>query len=112
MIAKEEILKFIEDRNNICTKISDIIGYRSNMSDVPFLDYTKFEWSTQEESLFIKEEDEIYSYMISSYSSKDEKFYKGESDGYMYVMAYDDNDEWNDTHIFILDMTLYKENLE
>lgn len=48
--------------------------------------------------------DNDYYYTISSYGSKGEKYYFGERDEFLFVMAYPEDDRWDSASIFILSL--------
>jgi len=105
-ITKEEIKHFLKSRSHIYDRISDLIDYSSDISDKALIDnYFNNEWYVEGDQLYIKdneEEDEYYSYCISSYSALGEKLFIGESDGITYIMAYNEEDFAEDSFIFIL----------
>jgi len=43
--------------------------------------------------------------IISSYSSSGEKFYTGQKEGFMFIMAYDDDCGWDSAQVFIFSMS-------
>lgn len=105
-MLKQDLLDFIESQDSIYEQISEIIGYGNLGNDDPIcVDYINKEWFTQGDDLFImiyEDEDEYYSFIISSYSAQGEKLYIGESDGLTYVMAYQDDAGWDQTSIYVL----------
>lgn len=113
-IKETEFKDFISIRNEIMERISKLIGYGSGLSDISVRDFTKRKWNTDDDYLFICEEDDddgVCAYKISSYAAKGEKFFMGESDGLFYIMAYDEEDFAEDAELFVFSKELKNENV-
>lgn len=101
----KKIVNFIKVRDDLYEEISNIIDYGGNLTDNELFLYTDEKFSIHGEDLFIYDidDDEWYSLIISSLGTMGEKLYIGESDGYVYVMAYEDERGWDNTNIYIFD---------
>jgi hypothetical protein len=81
--------------------VSEIIGYSSINDNLDYLPNEK--WNIDGEYLRILFDETDYNeYIISSYSAKGEKFFKGEKDGLVFVMGYLEDNFTEDTEVYIL----------
>lgn len=104
------ILELLKVRDELQDKVIKIIGYGS--SDDSPIEFEEGYWILDGDELLILEKDEepnnsydegmYYGFTVSSYSSKGEKLYIGEQDGYTFVMAYPMDDRYDNTTIFML----------
>ena len=101
-----EIEDFLLHKEQIFHKISKIIGYENYITDNELYNYTDHKFCIIDDTLWIynHEESEWYDHIISSYSAKGETLFQGESNGYLYVMAYIEDQGWDNTDIYILDV--------
>ena len=98
---KNRILEFLDHRKKIYSEISELIGYCDE--ETPIENYLKNKWNILGDQLLLKHKGEEYSYTISSLASAGKEFYKGSKNDITYVMAYDENDGWDKTILFMLD---------
>jgi len=97
----DEIQKNINIFNETTLEILTFIGYGS--AGYYEIDIDKnSSWSIYNDELVISIGDDVYSYTISSYSSKGEKLYMNSDDEYTYVMCYPEYDNWENATIIIL----------
>ncbi|MCK9477606.1 MAG: hypothetical protein M0R46_16950 [Candidatus Muirbacterium halophilum] len=109
-----EIKEMLDAQQKLRDKVLSVIGYDS-YDDSPIELNDEDEWQLDGEELYIAvenmpmeealEEGEYYGYTVSSYSMKGEKLYTGEIDDHTIVMAYPQDEMWDDTRIYILNNT-------
>jgi len=108
-INKQEFKEFITLHDDILKKISDLIGYKGDLSETAICHRLEKKWNIDQDYLYIldgDDEEDFYSYKISSYAAKEERFFIGNSDGLYYVLAYNDEGFPEDSEIFILNKEL------
>ena len=102
----EKLKKAVSSYEETVNEVLEIIGYGSSyFQELTILENAKWEVASDNLTIFglyDDEPDEEYSFIISSYSAKGEKQYIGTSEGYTYIMGYDDNYGWENTEIYVL----------
>jgi hypothetical protein len=108
---KERIIETLKKRDELQKEILELIGYGSN--DDSYIQMSDEYWYISNDNImFIDnvldpivalEEGEYYSYTISSYSAKGKKLFMKRLDDITIVMAYQDDDSYYNTKIYILD---------
>lgn len=110
---KERILKALSERDKIQKEILELIGYGSG--DNSWIEWNDDEkWSMYKDDLYFIEDDykddveealengNYYRYTISSYSSKGEKLFMKELEDITIIMAYPEEESYDNTTIYIL----------
>lgn len=101
----------IENYKTLLKEIGKIIDYPDlEAYGEAVVDETDMFWTTvngvlylsEEDSVYIPDNEECWSYEMSSYLSKREKFYMGEKDEYTFIMAFDEQNGWDSADIKIL----------
>ena len=109
-INKKDFENFIEQRDLYWKKISDLIGCNIENNVIDYRLDSK--WNIVDDELYIdlNNNADYFLFTVSSYSAKGDQLFKGESDGLLYVMAYDEDDFSDNTCVFVLDLNNhYKE---
>lgn len=103
-MLKNRIENYLNERYNINVHLQKIIKHISLDNSSPLIiDDSNFNWYIEDDYLIIvDDENDEYTYTISSLESLGIDLYLGEEDGFTYVMAYPE-DDWRDSFIFILD---------
>jgi hypothetical protein len=99
-----EIKEMIEVYNDLRKIIAEAIDYGEprylgeiNTNEIDS------KWSIDEDIFRIHEDDDdYYEYIVSSYGNKGEKFFKGEKDGYTFIMARTDEEFAENANVFIV----------
>lgn len=91
---------------NFKVEIAKIIGYTDLYETITPLLHTK--WAMKDGLINfdrLKEGDmwDYFTLIISSLGMKNEIFFMGEEDGLHFIMAYPEDDMWNETEIYIFD---------
>jgi hypothetical protein len=115
-MKRTEYESFISSRNELYKNIGEIIGLSESLYDnESLIDETDCKWKREDGQLLIcrGKNNDVYSYAISSYSAKGERFFIGESDGLTYVMCYpNDGFADDDSRVYVLDSKLIDPELE
>ena len=92
--------EYQETLNNILS----FIGYNSHdFMEIEILENSK--WNIVDDNLYLQlmeDSDDVYDFIISSYSAQGKKLFMKKDDTYTYIMAYDEEDNYDDTSIFIV----------
>lgn len=98
------LIKNLETLNN---KINGVIGTTNDSEIVPLLDC---QWSLSDDGKYLNFDRydigdmwEYSRYQISSLGTKQENLFKGERDGLFFVMAHEEDCNWDDTSLLIFD---------
>ena len=96
-ILQERVLNLIGygTGNNFPIELDEDVYWIMEGDKLLFLDANEEPNNAYEECMYCV-------HTVSSYSSKGEKFYTGEEDGYTFVMAYPEDSSYEETTIFML----------
>ncbi len=108
----QDIKKQVNNYNYTTQDILEFIGYGGSDEFFEIEIYEDSKWDVYCDTLVLKNDSDIYSFIISSYSAKGEKLYKNSDDTHTYIMAYDDNYGWDSATIFILKNSNLEKDLE
>lgn len=115
-MKREKFESFNNLKVEIYKELGEILGLSESLYDnEALIDETDCKWNREDEQLLIcrGKSNDVYSYTISSYSAKGERFFIGESDGLTYVMCYpDDGFADEDSRVYVLTTDLEDPELE
>lgn len=108
-----KIIEMMKIKNQLQTKVLNLIDYNSD-DNSPIVEENCY-WAIEDDELILIEAEtsedveemidngDYYVHTISSYSAKGEKLYLGEEDDFTFVMAYPQDESYDNTTIFMLD---------
>jgi len=96
----KDFSKRFDSYKSFKSKISNVIGYKSEIACDITDDYIEAKWYVRHDELTIIQGDDEYVFTISSYAAKGQTLFCGGSGDFFFVMAYIDN--WELTSIYIL----------
>ena len=101
---------YFQNQKSLYDNIGEIINY-TDCDDSPLKLELDSKWFIEDDRLVILDTDEEFEgfdqwyeneYTISSLGSKGKEFFMNTSDNLFFIMAYYENENWDDTSIYIL----------